>query len=68
MDYKFKPVEELGWAVFTALLTFTATELVGFHPEDVTDWRRWAIVAAGGLARAVGAGVAVWLTKATTNR
>lgn len=61
MDYQFKPNQELLWAVYTALVLAIGQILVDFEPETITDWRFWAINAAGALARAVGATIIAFI-------
>lgn len=58
MSYDFKLAAELGWAFLVGVVIALAEALVGFHPEQIADWRAWAIILAGALVRA-GAGAAL---------
>jgi hypothetical protein len=57
MHYTYKFWQELGWAVFVALVTFLATQLLNFDAAAVTDWRVWGIAIASGGVRAIAAAV-----------
>lgn len=63
MTYNFKALPELLFALFVALITWVFQLLLDFNPDTVTDWKTWAIAAAGGLARAIGAAGIAWLGK-----
>jgi hypothetical protein len=57
MRYTYKFWHELGWAVFVALVTFLATQLLNFDAATITDWKIWGIAIASGCVRAVAAAV-----------
>lgn len=62
--YDIKFWQELGWLVLGALIVALATELAGFQPEAITDWRIWAVGLAGVLTRAIGIAVMAAFGKA----
>lgn len=66
--YDIRIWQEAGWAVLVAVVVEGAMILSGLHPEAIQDWRAWAIVAAGALARAAGIAVAAIFGKATFAR
>lgn len=55
MNYDFKVLPELGWALGLAAVLFLFQLFVTFEPEAIEDWETWATAAAGGMARAVAA-------------
>lgn len=57
MTYQFKVSQELLWTIFTAAVLAVAQVFLIFDPSEISDWRLWAIAAAGSVARAVAAAV-----------
>lgn len=64
MNYQFRGGAELLWGIVVAVVVAGAQLLIDLHPETVTDWRFWAVTAAGALARAVGGAAVAWAVKA----
>lgn len=58
--YDFKHVEELGWAVITAVGIVLAQAMLTLEPEKITDWRAWGIGVAGACVRAIGGAALAW--------
>jgi len=58
MTYRFKPYQEIAWAVATAALIVGLQALLTLQPEQITDWGAWGVALGGGMLRA-GAGVAI---------
>jgi hypothetical protein len=59
MDYKFKKLEELGWAAAIGAGIFGLQVLADFDPSTVTDWKTYAIASGAGALRAAGAAALV---------
>ena len=55
VQYDFKWRSELIFALWTAALTAGFQILTTVDPEQITDWKTWAIAALAAIARAVGA-------------
>lgn len=53
--YSFRPSAELGWFVLTTIVLAMAQVLLTLEPEQITDWRTWAVSLLGAAVRA-GAG------------
>lgn len=62
--YNAKLFQETLWAVVVAVIIAVAELLMGLHPEEIADWRTWAIIAVGSLARAAGIAVLAAIGKA----
>jgi hypothetical protein len=54
MTYDFKFMQELMWSIVVAVAFAIGQILLEFDPSKITDWRLWAVSAAGGIARMVG--------------
>ena len=60
MQYRFKWLEELGWAALIAVSMTILTELVLFDPNEIQDWKIWAInLGAAAIRAAAGAMIAI---------
>lgn len=66
MEYTFKKLPELGWAVFVAVATVVLTELVTFNETTLTDPKAWGIALAAGCVRAA-AGAALAFLRPTSD-
>lgn len=53
MQYRFKPWQELVWGVIVAGATVLLIELVGLHPEAITDVQSWAVALGAAMVRAM---------------
>lgn len=62
-SYDFKRVDELVWALVTAAVIAAAQIVQETDFNAVTDWKIWAIAAAGAVARAVVAALGTFLAK-----
>lgn len=51
-EYIFKSWPELGWAIFVAVATVIATELVTFNETTLTDPAAWGMALLGASVRA----------------
>ena len=49
MIYSFKALQEFGWAVVVAIVTYAAPVIAGANPGD---WKTWLPALAAGCARA----------------
>lgn len=58
MTYHFQPRAELYWGVLIAVSLVLLQALLTLQPEEIADWRVWA-VAIGGAAIRAGAGAAI---------
>lgn len=52
MTYRFRPLPELYWGVVVAASLVLLQALLTLEPEQVTDWRVWAVALGGGVVRA----------------
>lgn len=50
--YIFKTLPELGWAIFVAVATVIATELVTFNESTLTDPGAWGMALLAACVRA----------------
>lgn len=57
MHYKFRTVQEIGWAVATVVTIALMQILLTLEPEKIVDWHVWAIATAGALIRAAAGAV-----------
>lgn len=62
MEYRFKLGSELVWAIVVAAILALGQILITLKPEDITNWRLWAVTGAGAVARAVGGAIVGYLT------
>jgi hypothetical protein len=54
--YNFRVAEELAWFVVVAVMTTVMQMLIDFNPNQITDWRLWAVgVGAAAVRSAAGA-------------
>ena len=60
--YEFKVRPEVAWAVAVAVLTPLLVALSTFDPEQITDWRVWAIGVGAAMVRALGGALLAVLT------
>jgi len=51
-QYIFKTLPELGWAIFVAVATVIATELVTFNESTLTDPAAWGMALLAACVRA----------------
>ena len=49
MTYNWKTLQELGWAVVVAIVTYATPIIAGANPSD---WRTWLPALAAGCGRA----------------
>lgn len=49
--YRFKILQEIGWAALIAAAIALAEVLITFRPETITDWRTWALALLGSCVR-----------------
>lgn len=62
MHYNFKAAEETGWFVAVAVGTVLAQAMIDFHPEEIADWRTWAVAIGAACVRAAGGALmAAWV-------
>ena len=67
MNYEFKWLPELIFALIVGSVIFIFKLFVAFEPEAISDWGTWAIIAGGGLTRAIGgAGLAFLASRGLT--
>ena len=62
MQYQFKLGPEIFWAIVIAAVLAVAQILVTLRPEEIADWRFWAITTAGAVARAAGGAIVGYMT------
>lgn len=67
MKYRFKPLQELYWAVLVAGATVLLLELAGLNPDAITDWRGWAVALGAGMVRAMAAAAIDYLRRSLTD-
>jgi hypothetical protein len=53
MTYRFRPWQELGWAVAVAGATVLLIELVGLEPDAITDVQSWAVALGAAMVRSM---------------
>lgn len=63
MDYKFIVLREAAWAAFIAVVLLLLQTFVGLYPENIEDWRAWAIALGGAGIRAAAAAALAAFTK-----
>ena len=63
MTYKFRPWEELLWGVVVAGATVLLIELVGLHPDAITDVQSWAVALGAAMARAMAGAALDWIRR-----
>jgi len=61
LQYTFKPLEEIVWAAFIAVVVFILADLAA--RQDFTNWRDWLPVLAAGCARAAAGAALAILTR-----
>ena len=52
MNYRFLPAQELYWGVLVAASLVLLQALFTLKPEEVADWRVWAVAVGGATVRA----------------
>lgn len=57
MNYQFKWNEELFWTIVATAGFELAQVLYTFQPEQIKDWKTWAVSFAGAAVRAVAGAV-----------
>jgi hypothetical protein len=62
VEYTFKRLPELGWAIFVAVATVVATELLTFNESTLSDPKAWGIAVFAACVRAA-AGAAIAFLK-----
>ena len=60
MSYSFKTLQELGWAVAVAVLTYLGT--INFGGLNPTDWKAWGPAILAGAGRAVLAAIIAFIS------
>ena len=63
MTYKFRPWEELLWGVVVAGATVLLIELVGLHPDAITDVQSWAVALGAAMVRAMAGAALDWIRR-----
>lgn len=63
MRYRFRPLDELLWSVVVAGATVLLIELVGLHPEAITDVQSWAVALGAGIVRAMAGAALDWIRR-----
>lgn len=64
MEYTFKRLPELGWAIFVAVATVVATELVTFNESTLADPKAWGIAVIAACVRAAAGALLAFLKPA----
>ena len=63
MTYKFRPLDELLWGVVVAGATVLLIELVGLHPDAITDVQSWAVALGAAMVRAMAGAALDWIRR-----
>ena len=63
MTYRFRPLEELLWGVVVAGATVLLIELVGLHPDAITDVQSWAVALGAAMVRAMAGAALDWIRR-----
>ena len=68
LNYRFKALPELGWAVLIAVSLVVLPALVTLDPSAVTDWRVWLVALGGASVRAAAGAALDWFRRSEMDR
>ena len=68
MNYHYRALQELFWFAGVAVVTVLLQTFLTFEPNEIQDWRLWAVGLGAAAVRAFAGAAIAWLGKNSLTR